>query len=238
MNQATFQFIGELNDFLPDGKKDKPVDCSFNSDQSVKHLIEAAGVPHTEVGRILANGAPVDPSYLAQEGDQISVYPLAEDGCLPLRPQEARFVLDNHLGRLAGYLRMLGFDALYRNDFQDDELAEVAEKGDRLLLTRDRRLLMRNQVQRGYWVRSKVPRQQVLEVVHRFVLSRQVTPFQRCIRCNGLLQPVSKEEVFDRLQPLTRLYFDEFRICPDCDQVYWKGSHYERMRDFIDGCAL
>ena len=238
MNQATFRFFGELNDFLPDGKKDKLVHCSFNNDQSVKHLIEAAGVPHTEAGRILANGAPVDASYLAEDGAQISVYPLAEDGCLPLLPQDAHFVVDNHLGRLAGYLRMLGFDALYRNDYQDDELADVAEQQDRLLLTRDRRLLMRNQVRRGYWVRSKIPRQQIQEVVHRFVLAGQATPFRRCIRCNGLLQPVSKEEVLNRLQPLTRLYFDEFRICPDCDQIYWKGSHYERMRGFIDGCGL
>jgi len=102
MNQATFHFYGELNDFLPDLKKDTPVHCSFNSDQSVKHLIEAEGVPHTEVGRILANGAPVDTNYLVDDGDQITVYPLAEDGCLPLKPDEARFVLDNHLGRLAG----------------------------------------------------------------------------------------------------------------------------------------
>lgn len=236
MNQATFHFYGELNDFLPDFKKDKAVHCSFNSDQSVKHLIEAEGVPHTEVGHILANGVPVDTSYLVDDGDLITVYPLAQNGSLPLRPEEVRFVLDNHLGRLAGYLRMLGFDALYRNDYQDDELAEVAERQDRLLLTRDRRLLMRNQVRRGYWVRSKIPRQQVREVVGRFVLAGQVVPFRRCIRCNGLLQPTSKEAVVDRLQPLTRLYFDEFRICPDCDQVYWKGSHYERMQQLIDQC--
>jgi uncharacterized protein with PIN domain len=234
MNQATFIFYGELNDFLTDTKKGKPLQCTFNSDQSVKHLIESAGVPHTEVGRILANGVPVDGSYLAEDGDQITVYPLAETGCSPLRAGEARFVLDNHLGRLAGYLRMLGFDALYRNDYQDDELADVAERQDRLLLTRDRRLLMRNQVRRGYWVRSKIPRQQVREVVRRFALAGQVTPFLRCIRCNGLLQPVSKDEVLDRLQPLTRLYFDEFRICADCSQVYWKGSHYERMAKFIE----
>ena len=173
---------------------------------------------------------------MAATGDRIEVYPLAHDGILPLQPWEVRFVLDNHLGRLAGYLRMLGFDALYRNDYQDDELAEVSEHQDRLLLTRDRRLLMRNQVKRGYWVRSKIPRQQVSEVVGRFVLAGQVVPFRRCIRCNGLLQAVSKEEVLDRLQPLTRQYFNEFRICPDCGQIYWKGSHYERMQHLIELC--
>lgn len=237
MNEASFYFYGELSDFLPEGKKGRPVHCSFNSDQSVKHLIEAEGVPHTEVGRILVNGTPIDGSYLAEDGDRIEVYPLAEAGIYPLQPGEARFVLDNHLGRLAGYLRMLGFDALYRNDYQDDELAEVAESQDRLLLTRDRRLLMRNQVKRGYWVRSKIPRQQVREVVQRFVLAAQAVPFRRCIRCNGLLQPVRKEAVLDRLQPLTRLYFDEFRICPECGQIYWKGSHYERMQILIDQCV-
>ena len=146
----------------------------------------------------------------------------------------ARFVVDNHLGRMAYYLRMLGFDTLYRNDYQDDELAQTAEQEGRILLTRDRRLFMRNQVQRGYWVRSLSPRQQILEVVQRYNLKAQITPFRRCIRCNGILQLVSKEAVLDRLEPLTRLYFDDFRICPDCQQVYWKGSHYERMRQFID----
>lgn len=234
MNEATFHFYGALNDFFPDSQKDKPLCCLFNSDQSVKHLIEAMGVPHTEVGCILVNDSPVDFSYRVNDGERVEIYPLAAEASLSESPGAMRFVADNHLGRLAYYLRMLGFDTLYRNDYQDDELAQTADAQERILLTRDRRLLMRNQVQRGYWVRSLSPRQQILEVVRRYNLKAQITPFRRCIRCNGILQLVSKEAVLDRLEPLTRLYFDDFCICPDCQQVYWKGSHYERMRQFID----
>ena len=234
MNEATFHFYGALNDFFPDSQKDAPLSCSFNSDQSVKHLIEAMGVPHTEVGCVLINDSPVDFSYRVNDGERVEIYPLAAEASMGESPGAARFVVDNHLGRMAYYLRMLGFDTLYRNDYQDDELAQTAEQEGRILLTRDRRLLMRNQVQRGYWVRSLSPRQQILEVLRRYNLKAQITPFRRCIRCNGILQLVSKEAVLDRLEPLTRLYFDDFRICPDCQQVYWKGSHYERMRQFID----
>jgi len=234
MNQATFHFLGSLNDFMPERQKGTEFPCSFNSGQSVKHLIESLGVPHIEVGRILANGMDVDFSYQACEGDRITIHPLSADDTQLTSIEEALFVLDNHLGRLAGYLRMLGFDALYRNDLQDAELAEIAEAQGRILLTRDRRLLMRKQVQRGYCVRDKTPRRQAVEVVVRFGLAGCVVPFLRCIRCNGLLQPVSKQAVLERLEPLTKQYFEEFRICPDCEQIYWQGSHYERMADFIE----
>ena len=141
--------------------------------------------------------------------------------------EEARFILDNHLGKLAASLRMLGFDTLYRNDYQDDELAATAAAEQRILLTRDRRLLMRKVIPRGYCVRPDDPQQQIRAVLHRYNLYRQVRPFQRCLRCNHPLQPVAKAEVFERLEPLTKLYFDEFSICPSCNQVYWEGSHYD-----------
>jgi uncharacterized protein with PIN domain len=202
-------------------------------------LIESLGIPHTEVGFLHANGQEIDLSYITQDGDQIEVYPVPLDtsppglGSLAPLPEEDRFVLDNHLGRLAYYLRMLGFDGLYRNDYQDEELAAISHQEERILLTRDRRLLMRNQVIYGYLVRSKIPRQQLDEVLHRYDLYGCITPFRRCMRCNALLQEVSKAEVLERLQPLTRKYFDEFRLCPQCGHVYWKGSHYERMMELI-----
>jgi uncharacterized protein with PIN domain len=232
--QAQFRFDAELNDFLEPGKRLLPVACEFNSGQSVKHLIESIGVPHTEVHRILVNGAQVDFDYLVQDGDQVQVYPLsaATDG--DQLPSEWRFILDNHLGRLAVYLRMLGFDSLYRNDFQDEELAQRSHQEGRILLTRDRHLLMRNLVAQGHWVRSTIPRVQLAEVVKRYELGGQITPFRRCMRCNGLLKPVPKEAVLDRLEPLTRRYFNDFCICQSCSQVYWKGSHYERMQRLID----
>jgi uncharacterized protein with PIN domain/sulfur carrier protein ThiS len=227
---AHFYFIGALSDFLAPDLRGESVACAFNPGQSVKHLVESLGIPHTEVQAIEVNGSLVDFSYLVEDGDQVQVYPLTAEKL----SADPRFILDNHLGRLAVYLRMLGFDSLYRNDFQDEELAHLSSEQARILLTRDRRLLMRNLVTHGYWLRSKKPQEQLSEVVSRYDLSSRVVPFRYCIRCNGLLQPVEKEKVLDRLQPLTRRYFDDFRICADCGQIYWKGSHYERMQRLIE----
>lgn len=234
MEQAAFVFHGDLNDFLPESRRRHALGLTFNSDQSVKHLIESLGIPHTEVWRVLVNGRQVDFSYLPRQGDQVEVFPPVEPAPGEHPGGEWRFVLDSHLGRLAHYLRMLGFDTLYRNDFDDDELAEISELQGRILLTRDRRLLMRSRVQRGYWLRSKIPRQQLVEVLRRFGIQDQVVPFRRCIQCNRLLQPVSKAEVLHRLEPLTKKYFEEFRICPGCQRIYWRGSHYDRMQRFIE----
>lgn len=234
MLAAVFRFHGELNDFLAPARRQADISIRFNHDQSVKHLIESLGVPHTQVGRVLASGREVDFSYLVREGDHVEVYPLSIEGRSGVQQGEPRFVVDNHLGRLAAYLRMLGFDSLYRNDYDDDELAQIAGLDERILLTRDQRLLMRNQVRRGYWVRSKIPREQIVEVLRQYGLWAQVAPFKRCMRCNGLLQPVEKEAVMHRLEPLTQQYFDQFRICSECNQVYWQGSHYERMARLID----
>jgi uncharacterized protein with PIN domain len=239
MKQSRFTFIGELNDLLPSEKRGISFPYTFRGEQSVKHLIESVGVPHTEVGSIEVSGREVDFDYIVQDRDEVQVFPILARsgrnslGVPPLAAGQIRFVLDNHLGRLAFFLRMLGFDTLYQNDYQDSYLAQVSSHERRILLTRDHRLLMRTCVVFGYLVRSKIPRQQLLEVVRRFDLSGLIVPFLRCMRCNGILQTVSKEDVLSRLEPLTKQYFDEFRICPDCQQVYWKGSHYERMLGLI-----
>lgn len=226
--KATFTFINELNDFLPHDHKNTSFTLEFEPHQSLKHLIESLGVPHTEFGKVLVNGQKMDPSNRLREGDQLTVYPA--DTTLEGEPY---FVLDNHLGQLATYLRMLGFDSLYQNDYQDDELTQVTNQEGRILLTRDRRLLMRKAITQGYCLHQTDPHQQVAEVLHRFKLFGQVRPFQRCLRCNHPLQVVSKQDIIDRLEPLTKLYFDEFHICPACDQIYWKGSHYGHMLKMI-----
>lgn len=233
MNSANFHFLDELNDFLPPARKHTAFDYPFTGNPSGKHLIEALGVPHTEVAGIRVNSRPVPLSYRVQHGDQIEIIPAAQPDGEP-SGSEPRFVLDNHLGQLAIYLRMLGFDTLYRNDYQDDELAQVTGLEGRILLTRDRRLLMRKIVVYGYCIRNLEPRQQVVEVLRRFGLLEKIAPFRRCLRCNHLLQPVSKATVLDRLEPLTKLYYDEFHLCPACNQIYWKGSHYERMQVLIE----
>jgi uncharacterized protein with PIN domain len=238
VKRAFIRFYAELNDFLPPNKV--AFAHSFEGRVSIKDMIEALGVPHTEVDLILVNGESVDFSYLVQDGDRVSVYPVFESiDITPLtrvRPRplrEPRFILDTHLGRLAAYLRMLGFDALYRNDYSDEELAQVSSQEGRILLTRDRGLLKRGAVTHGYCVRETDPRRRLVEVLRRFDLFEMVTPFRRCMRCNGLLQPVAKEAISDRLPPKTRQYYDEFQVCQGCDRIYWKGSHYQRMQQFI-----
>lgn len=237
MKSASFRFYDELESLLGSHLRGTTFTYEFNGRQSVKHLIEALGVPHTEIGRILVNKKPVDTGYQVQEADQVEIYPARIDidqtGLQGEIGAEFMFILDNHLGKLAAYLRMLGFDARYRNDYQDDELAQIADQDERILLTRDRRLLMRNQVRSGYCVRNLEPQEQLKEVIRRFGLQHWARPFRRCIRCNFILDQVRKEQVLDRLEPLTRQYYDEFRICPNCQQIYWHGSHFVRMQRLV-----
>lgn len=240
MKRVWFRFYAELNDFLPAARRQVAFCHVFAGRVAVKDMIEALGVPHTEVDLILVDGRSVDFSYLVQAGDRVSVYPVFEAiDIAPLvrvRPaplREPRFVLDTHLGQLASYLRMLGFDTLYRNDYADDELARVSSQEGRILLTRDRGLLKRGAVTHGYCVRATDPRRQVVEVLRRFDLFGAVAPFRRCMRCNGVLEPVDKAAVAERLPPRVREDFEEFRRCWGCGQVYWKGSHYDRMRAFV-----
>jgi uncharacterized protein with PIN domain len=235
---AQFEFFGELKELLLPERREGEFVCRFRGDQSVKHLIESLGVPHTEAGRILVGGQPVEFGYLVQDGDRVEVYPASSPGAGPGNlPDEPRFVLDNHLGRLAASLRMLGFDAAYRNDYQDEELARIAAGQGRILLTRDRRLLMRRAVVHGYLVRSPDPETQLGELLERFALAGWIAPFRRCLRCNTPLETVRKEEILDRLEPLTKQYYHEFKRCPACNQIYWKGSHYERMMQRVEEVA-
>jgi len=222
-------FVGRLNDFLPRDQREQIVSVDFRERQSLKHLAESLGVPHPEIGRVQVNGQEGTLSTITQDGDRVEIHPIPNGW-----PVEPRFVLDSHLGRLAAYLRMLGFDCLYQNDYEDDELAEIVQREGRILLSRDRRLLMRKVLVHGYCLRSLDSIEQLSEVIRRFDLTKRIIPFHRCLRCNHPLEPVEKKTILDRLEPLTKLHFDEFQICPACRQIYWKGSHYERMKKLIE----
>ena len=231
---AQFCFHGDLAPLLPPERRDGPFAYPFNGGQSAKHLVEAVRVPHTEIGELRIDDQPASLDRLIQHGERVDVFPCTP----PTDPElDPRFILDNHLGRLAAHLRLLGLDCLYRNDYQDEELAAVCAVERRILLTRDRCLLMRKAVLRGRLVRSLQSGEQASEILRRYNLTSLIQPFKRCIRCNGLLQPVDKAEIDHALQPLTRLYFDDFRRCDRCGQVYWKGSHYARMQNWIDNLA-
>jgi uncharacterized protein with PIN domain len=229
MSTAYFLFYGRLNDFLQKEQQGKQVVVHFKERQSVKHLAESFGVPHTEIGQIQVNGYEETLGRITEDGDRVEIHPI-ENGC----PVEPRFVLDCHLGRLTAHLRMLGFDCLYQNDFDDSQLAEIAIQEERILLTRDRHLLMRKVILHGYCLRSLDSLKQLTEIIQRFELTDKILPFHRCLRCNNALEPVAKEAVLNRLEPLTKRYFDEFHICPACGQIYWKGSHYDQMVKVIE----
>jgi uncharacterized protein with PIN domain/molybdopterin converting factor small subunit len=241
MKQASLRFYAELNDFLPSERRMRHFSCSFHVGPSVRDLIESVGVPHTEVDLILANGESVDFDYRVADGDRVSVFPVFESfDIAPLarvRPQplrDPRFVADVHLGRLAAYLRMLGFDTLYRNDYGDDELARVASGQERILLTRDRGLLKRGEVTRGYYVREIRPRPQLAEVLARFDLARAAAPFTRCLACNAPLVAAEKGAVAERVPPAVCERYDEFLECPECRRVFWKGTHHQRMNLLVE----
>jgi uncharacterized protein with PIN domain/sulfur carrier protein ThiS len=242
MPTATFRIHTELIDFLARNRVPfaAGISMDFNGHETVKHLLESLGIPHTEVDVILVNGESVGFGCRLAQGDCVDVFPVHADvdaspliHLQPAPPLEPRFVLDGHLGKLADYLRLLGFDACYRNDADDDELAEISNREGRFLLTRDRGLLKRSQVVFGYYIREKLPRKQVIEVVCRFGLAHQAKPYTRCVHCNGLLKPVPKDAILERLEPKTKLYYDAFSICDDCGQIYWKGSHFEQLDRFI-----
>ncbi len=240
MSEAQFRFYAELNGFLPQGRRYKSFPILFTDRVSIKHALESLGVPHTEVDLILVNGESVDFSYIVQDKDFISVYPVFEtidiQGVVTVRPaplRETRFVLDMHLGKLASFLRMLGFDTDYANNREDEELADISIDKARILLTRDTGLLKRKAITHGYFVHETDPRRQVVEVLKRFDLFGSIHPFTRCLRCNGALIAISPIQAENRVPPGVIHEYSEFYQCQDCARVYWKGSHYSRMEQFI-----
>lgn len=241
MPEAIFRIYAELNDFLPAYLQQKKFVLNFDEKTSIKHIIESLGIPHTEVDLILINGVSVDFQARPAEGDFISVYPVFEGldigGVARLRPKplrEPRFILDAHLGKLAVYLRMLGFDTLYENDYEDEALANLASRQKRILLTRDRGLLKRTIVTHGCLIRNEKPVEQLLEVLKRYDLFGNMAAFTRCLVCNELLVPVKKDEIYRRLPSRTAIEFSEFMFCPGCERLFWKGSHYQRMKKVLD----
>ncbi len=199
-------------------------------------MIEAIGIPHTEVDLIVANGHSVDFSYRVTDGDRVSVFPMFESfditPIVKVRPEPlrtVRFVADDHLRRLVRFLRLLGLDTVHDHDWEDPELVRIATSQQRILLTRDVGLLKHGLVTHGYYLRATNPREQVTEVVRRFHLARHLTPFTRCMACNGDLISVTKKEIAHRLPPQTSRHVDDFRVCSSCDKVYWQGAHHPEL---------
>jgi len=231
----------ELNDFLPPESRGVAVRRPFRSHQTVKDVLEAMGIPHTEVDLILVNGSPRGFGHRPSAGDRIAAYPMFEaldiGPTARLRPvplRDPRFAVDVNLGRLARLLRVLGFDVWWSSDADDATLAEVSLDEQRILLTRDRGLLKRRAITHGLFVHSQHPEEQTLEVIRRLDLGQRLAPLTRCLHCNGELAAVSKDEVIDQLEPLTRQYYEEFSRCVECGRIYWAGSHHARLVGLVE----
>jgi len=240
------RFYAELNDFLPPGLRGGGLDCTPAPQHSLKHLVESLGVPHTEVALVLVDGRPGSLREHVHGAARVAVFPafrrlgpLAADGedVVDSRP-EPRFIADVHLARLARMLRFAGYDTLWRPDWQDVELAARARADARIVLTRDRDLLMHRDVERGCHLRDAAPAAQLAELVRRLGLDlRGRLRAGRCLECNLVLQPVGKAEVAAELPEGTREHFERFWRCPGCGGVFWCGSHWKRMRATLDAAA-
>jgi len=244
-NHCEFRFYEELNDFLAPGLRKRSFAYAFNGTPAVKDPIEALGVPHTEVDLILVDGKPAAFPHRLRGGERVAVYPVFESfelvGVTRLRPQplrEPRFLLDVHLGRLASYLRLLGFDCLYRNDYRDAELLAISRAEHRILLSRDIGLLKHSELTHGAFVHAQDPRRQLREVLDRFQLHRRIALFSRCGRCNGSLSPLSADAARTLVPPAIARDHGDFQRCDQCGQVYWPGSHLPRLRERLADAGI
>lgn len=247
---AEFRFYAELGDFLAPALRGRCFERAVAPHQSVKHAIEALGVPHTEVGLVLVNGTPAALNCPLSPDDRVAVLPtlhrLAPPSCWekstgretnPGRDGGPCFIADAHLARLARYLRFAGFDTLWHNAWADAELVALAARERRIILTRDRDLLMHRAVVAGCYVRGEEPLAQLLDVAWRYTLDMGGERRGRCLECNVELATVSRGSVAERLLPGTLAGFSEFWRCPECRRVFWRGSHWRRMTAALDGVA-
>ena len=241
MNPFTvrLELHGDLDFFLRSKAHRRSIERSLGEKTSVKDVIESCGVPHPEVDLILVNGQAVDFDYAITGDADVELYPVGT-GIPQFKEQRlqtttiSRFVADGHLGTLARNLRLLGFDTAYDPYAEDRQLLTVMKRENRALLTRDRRLLMHAVVEAGYCPRSQNADEQTVEVIRRFDLLSSLAPFTRCLRCNAPLRKVSKAEVIERLEPLTKIYYEQFRRCTGCGQIYWAGSHFSKLQKRLE----
>jgi uncharacterized protein len=143
-----------------------------------------------------------------------------------------KFIADVMVGKLARWLRVLGFDVAYSNKYADDEIIQIAETEDRIILTRDTGLAKRRMKAQCLLVSSENHKEQVRQVIDEFTL-KDFEVFSRCLECNALLEAIDKEEVFERIPPFVYLTQKRFAICPQCKRVYWHGTHANNMLNGI-----
>ena len=241
MPEITCRFYEELNDFLPPARRKRDFRSEFKGRESVKDKIEALGVPHTEVDLLLVNGKSVDFTYILQNGDRISVYPMFEtldiQGVtrlrrLPLR--KPRFIADVNIHDVVKTMRALGLDVMEDRTLSSGEIADISRNEKRIILSTSRQLLKLRRVAHGIFIRPRHREEQVRRIVDRLSLRDLCKPFSRCLRCNTLLEAVAKNAVWKRIPPKTRKRCNDFARCPSCDRLYWKGTHYQKIKAKVD----
>ena len=207
---------------------------------AIKDIIEAIGVPHTEIGRIICDGHQLIFHFIPAGGELIELYPFTSDSPVNkptvLRPEpfsSIKFLVDTNVAKLARNLRMAGIDAAAVTTAGILDIARQANDEERIILTRNRELLKVRTVCFGQLLRSENPLQQMVEVIQRYDLQNSFRPFSLCLCCNGVLIPIEKEQILDRLKPLTKKYYTDFEQCGSCGKIYWCGSHHEKMAEML-----
>jgi uncharacterized protein len=244
MVTASFRFYAGLNDFLSPAHRQRSVAAPCARQATSKHMIEALGVPHTEVGLLLINGEAASLERVLRDGDRLAIYPafstldIGALRALPPLPEHIRFVADVHLGGLARMLRMAGYDTVYEATLHDAEIAACAAREQRIVLTRDRELLKRSEVTHGCYVRALKPVLQLQEIDGRIGLAAQARPFTLCLRCNTPLHAVDKQRVHAMLPPSVRESRHSFQQCDRCQGIFWEGSHWEKMRGTLAAIGI
>ncbi|MEU1393830.1 MULTISPECIES: Mut7-C RNAse domain-containing protein [unclassified Nonomuraea] len=230
---ARLRIAAELRMFLPVSRRREWQRVTTDGTSTLGHHVESLGIPLTEAGPMVSDGRGVAPSHLLAPGETVEVHPMPRPQPLPAEP---RFLLDVHLGTLARRLRLLGVDTAYHNDMDDPALVVQANEERRVLLTQDRGLLRRRALWLGAYVRGSRPADQLRDVLERF--EPPLAPWTRCTACNGVLVPVSKEEVGPLLEAGTRRSYDAYGRCGDCGQVYWQGAHSDNLEEIVQSARI
>ena len=240
MPKGTFRFYEELNDFLPKHRRKTDFEATFKGKRSIKDMIEALGVPHTEIDLILVNGNSVDFNYILQDEDRVSVYPVFESlnitkvarlRKIPLR--RTKFIADINLGDIVKYMRVLGLDLYYDPLLSTREIIEISKREKRVILTKSRKLLKFKDVSHGIFIRPGTTTEQIRRIIDFLDIKDKIKPFSRCLRCNTLLNIVLKGKIIDRIPPKTKEFCNEYVQCQSCNKIYWKGTHFIDMEKVV-----
>ena len=236
MPKITFRFYEELNDFLPKNRRKADFETMYKGKRSIKDMIESLGVPHTEVDLILVNGKSVDFNYILQDKDRVSVYPVFESLNItnvthlrktPLRRN--KFIADINLGNIVKYMRALGLDLFYDSLLSTREIIEISERENRIILTKNSKLLKFKDVSHGIFIRPGTTTEQIRRIIDYLDIKDDIKPFSRCLQCNTLLDVVPKENILNKIPPMTIEFCDEYFQCQSCGKIYWKGTHFINM---------